>query len=69
MAEINFNQTSIYNFNNLGLSMPITPGNQVNDILSDLFKSLSGLFESLGSSRFELPNGRGHVLGQRCVGR
>ena len=52
MREINLNYTNIINFGGLGFSSPIQPPTNMNSMLSDLFGSLSKLFESMGGNGF-----------------
>ena len=53
MSQVNLNYLNILNLNNpattTSFAPPLRPGNNVNDILSDLFKSLSDLFGSVGN--------------------
>lgn len=52
MQEVNFNFNNIVNMNGMGFSAPIIPGNNANLIMSDLFGSMSKLFEMLGGKQF-----------------
>lgn len=53
MSEVNFNQFNYLNFNNQDSVNSIWQGNDVNNMLSDLFKSLSNLFEGLWSGQLD----------------
>ncbi len=55
MSEVNFNQFN-FNFNNLDYLAPVRPSGNFNQILSDLFSSLSKLFDGFGGN-FSEPNG------------
>lgn len=56
MREINFNETINYNFNTANASTPIRPQNDVNQLLSDLFKGLANMFEGLSGNQFDTNN-------------
>lgn len=52
MSEINFNQFNFLNPTNFESLSTISPQTEVNQMLSDLFKSLSNFFDSLGGNQF-----------------
>ncbi len=56
MSRIIFNETVNYNFNTGNTAASVRPQDNINQLLTDLFKGLSNLFESLSTGQFDNNN-------------